>query len=85
MDSEPRGRSGDGEEEREGWDELVLDEDFIREAEVNEPAARTRMLRERWREQPPEPQPWRADDPPAGWFFSKSRRRSRKRRRGRDD
>ncbi|HWM37450.1 MAG TPA: hypothetical protein VNS49_10085 [Streptomyces sp.] len=86
MEDEPRGRSSDGEEGKESWDdELVLDEEFIRGAEVNEPAARTRMLRERWRERPPEPQPWRADDPPAGWFFSKSRRRNRKRRRGRDD
>jgi hypothetical protein len=88
MDSEPRGRSGDGEEAKEGtegWDELVLDEDFIRGAQVSEPAARTRILRERWRRQPPEPQPWRADDHPAGWFFSKSRRRSRKRRRGKGD
>ncbi|OEU92285.1 hypothetical protein DB35_06410 [Streptomyces abyssalis] len=88
---EPRGRSGDGDEPKESresganWDdELDLDEDFIRGAEVREPAARTRMLRERWRESPPEPQPWRADAPPAGWFFSKSRRRARKRRRGED-
>jgi hypothetical protein len=94
MDIEPEGRSGDG-EEKEGneekeqperkqsdWDdELHFDEDFIRGAEVREPAARTRMLRDRWRESPPEPQPWRADDPPAGGLFSKSRRRARKRRR----
>ncbi|SCK56683.1 hypothetical protein [Streptomyces sp. WMMB 322] len=88
MGSEPRGRSGDGGEEENGqnWDEgLAFDENFIRGAEVKEPAARTRMLRERWRQSPPEPQPWRADAPPAGWFFSKSRRRARKRRRGKDD
>lgn len=81
MDSEPRGRGSEPDEEKESWEEPVLDEDFIRGAEVSEPAARTRMLRERWRHQPPEPQPWRADEPPAGWFFSKSRRKSRKRRR----
>jgi hypothetical protein len=70
----------------EDWgDELHFDEDFIRGAEVKEPAARTRMLRERWRQSPPEPQPWRADAPPAGWFFSKGRRRARKRRRGGDE
>lgn len=88
MDIEPGGRSGDGdekEEKKENWDEeFDFDEDFIRGAEVREPAARTRMLRERWRESPPEPQPWRADAPPAGWFFSKSRRRARKRRRNED-
>jgi hypothetical protein len=89
MDIEPEGRSGDGEEKEEkqpDWDdELHFDEDFIRGAEVREPAARTRMLRDRWRESPPEPQPWRADDPPAGGLFSRSRRRARKRRRGGDD
>ncbi|WP_244900883.1 hypothetical protein [Streptomyces nanshensis] len=73
-----------GEQNETSDDELTLDEDFIRSAEVREPAARTRMLRERWRDSPPEPQPWRADGPPAGWFFSKSRRRARKRRRGGD-
>jgi hypothetical protein len=86
MDIEPKGRSGDGEEKGENWDdELDLDEEFIRGAEVREPAARTRILRERWRESPPEPQPWRADAPPAGWFFSKVRRKARKRRRDDDD
>jgi hypothetical protein len=99
MDIQPGGRSGDRDDGRGGkkenrehsenrttWDEeFDLDEEFIRGAEVREPAARTRMLRERWRESPPEPQPWRADAPPAGWFFSKSRRRARKRRRGDDD
>lgn len=75
-----------GEElQEESWNDLVLDEHFIREAEMNEPAARTRMLQELWRENPPEPAPWRADAPPAGWFFSKSRRQSRRRkRRGKD-
>ena len=88
MGSEPRGRSGNGDEQESGqnWEEeFLFDENFIRGAEVKEPAARTRMLRERWRQSPPEPQPWRADAPPAGWFFSKSRRRARKRRRKNDD
>ncbi|HEV7628260.1 MAG TPA: hypothetical protein VGO89_17325 [Streptomyces sp.] len=85
MDPESRGHDTDGEGEQESWEEFVLDEEFVRGAEVNEPAARTRMLRERWRREPPEPQPWRADEPPAGWFFSKSRRRSRKWRRDQGD
>ena len=65
---------------RDDWDDVVLDEAFVRGAEVAEPAARTRMLRERWRREAPEPQPWRADEPPAGWFFSKRRRWRRRRR-----
>ncbi|HEX5565811.1 MAG TPA: hypothetical protein VFY14_02535 [Streptomyces sp.] len=72
-------RDGTGED---GWDEIVLDEDFVRGAQANEPAARARMLQARWRDDPPEPQPWRADAPPAGWFWSKARRRARRRRRG---
>lgn len=58
-----------------GGDEIVLDEDFIRSAETAEPSARARMLTARWREQAPDPQPGRSDDPPAGWFFGKARRR----------
>ncbi|MET7450408.1 hypothetical protein ABZT03_00670 [Streptomyces sp. NPDC005574] len=65
-----RGRSGDT-----VWDELVLDETFIRSAEQSEPSARARMLAARWRAEAPEPQPWRSEEPPAGWFFSKARRR----------
>jgi len=61
------------------WDELVLDEDFIRSAGTTEPSARARMLAARWRDEEPEPQPWRSDEPPAGWFFSKRRRRWRRR------
>ncbi|NLU68726.1 hypothetical protein HCC30_15885 [Streptomyces sp. HNM0574] len=73
------------------WDELddlVLDEHFISQAETSEPSARTRMLQERWRDRPPEPQPWRADAPPAGWLFSRSRREARKKnkkKRKKDD
>ncbi|MFI6490389.1 hypothetical protein [Streptomyces sp. NPDC050564] len=78
---EPR---GDGREQSgdvgDVWDDLVLDESFIRSAETTEPSARARMLAARWREGGPDPQPWRSDDPPAGWFFSKGRRRRWRRR-----
>ncbi|TGN74572.1 hypothetical protein E5083_20445 [Streptomyces bauhiniae] len=60
------------------WDGVELDEDFVRAAGTSEPSARARMLAARWRAERPEPQPWRADKPPAGWFFSRSRRRRRK-------
>ncbi|WP_328480978.1 hypothetical protein OHS71_21340 [Streptomyces sp. NBC_00377] len=78
-DDEPvsGGRERSGDEVRNG---LVLDEDFIRAAETSEPSARARMLAARWRAEAPEPQPWRADEPPAGWFFSKARRRRWRRR-----
>ncbi|GHE82905.1 hypothetical protein GCM10014715_43450 [Streptomyces spiralis] len=69
-----RGATGDG------WDDVVLDADFIRAAESTEPSARARMLAARWRREAPEPQPWRSDEPPAGWFFSKVRRRRWRRR-----
>ncbi|MEE1763065.1 MULTISPECIES: SGM_3592 family protein [unclassified Streptomyces] len=76
--------SADGGETRgtgeDVWDDLVLDEDFIRSAETAEPSARARMLTARWRRQAPDPQPWRSDEPPAGWFFSKARRRKWRRR-----
>jgi hypothetical protein len=62
------------------WDELVLDEAFVRSAENSEPSARARMLAARWRTEEPEPQPWRSDEPPAGWFFGKARRRRWRRR-----
>ncbi|MFF8191426.1 hypothetical protein ACF05L_11340 [Streptomyces bobili] len=62
------------------WSDLVLDEDFIRAADTSEPSARARMLAARWRAEEPEPQPWRSDEPPAGWFFSKARRRRWRRR-----
>lgn len=66
----------------EEWDEVELDEDFVRAAEESEPSARARMLSARWRAESPEPQPWRSDEPPAGWFFSKAKaRRHRWRRR----
>ncbi|MEU6505915.1 MULTISPECIES: hypothetical protein [Streptomyces] len=65
---------------RDGLDGLVLDEEFIRGAETSEPSARARMLAARWRAEEPEPQPWRSDEPPAGWFFSKARRRRWRRR-----
>ena len=82
---ENRREHGEGIQEDEAqnvaWDDLVLDEEFVRGAQTRESAARTRMLQERWRKNPPEPEPWRADEPPAGWFFSKIRRPGRKRRR----
>ncbi|MFH8976469.1 hypothetical protein [Streptomyces sp. NPDC017890] len=62
------------------WDGLVLDERFIRDAGASEPSARARLLAARWRRDKPEPQPWRSDEPPAGWFFSKGRRRRWRRR-----
>jgi hypothetical protein len=71
-----RGRSGEG----DVWEGLVLDEDFVRAAGTSEPSARARMLAARWRAEEPEPQPWRSDEPPAGWFFSKARRRRWRRR-----
>lgn len=76
------GGTGDGAGTGSGdeWDDLVPDEDFIRSAESTEPSARARMLSARWRKQAPEPQPWRSDEPPAGWFFSKARRRKWRRR-----
>ncbi|MFB8244780.1 hypothetical protein ACFC5X_06945 [Streptomyces sp. NPDC055952] len=61
-------------------DDVVLDEDFVRSAGASEPSARARMLAARWRREEPEPQPWRSDEPPAGWFFSKVRRRRWRRR-----
>ena len=59
------------------WDGVVLDESFIRGAEAKEQSARARMLAARWRKEAPEPQPWRADKPPAGWFFGRRGRRLR--------
>jgi hypothetical protein len=62
------------------WDGVAFDEDFVRSAATTEPSARARMLAARWRNQAPDPQPWRTDEPPAGWFFSKARRRRWRRR-----
>lgn len=45
---------GEGQRETEDvWDDLVLDESFIRSAETTEPSARARMLAARWREGDP--------------------------------
>ncbi|MFE0099183.1 hypothetical protein [Streptomyces sp. NPDC059009] len=72
----PGGSGGPGE-----WDDVVLDESFVRSAEAAEPSARARMLSARWQaEGAPDPQPWRSDEPPAGWFFSRVRRRGWRRR-----
>lgn len=67
-------------ESEDVWDAVVLDENFIRSAETSEPSARARMLAARWRDGGPDPEPWRSDQPPAGWFFSKGRRRRWRRR-----
>jgi hypothetical protein len=72
--------SGSGGGAGDDLDGVVLDEEFIRSAGTSEPSARARMLAERWRREEPEPQPWRSDEPPAGWFFSKARRRRWRRR-----
>ncbi|GAB2733692.1 hypothetical protein [Streptomyces bullii] len=74
------GRPGQPGQTGDVWDDLVLDEDFVRAAGTSEPSARARMLAARWRREEPEPQPWRSDEPPAGWFFSKARRRRWRRR-----
>lgn len=81
MGTEPQGEQ---DPQRDDWDELVLDEDFVRGAEVSEPTARTRMLNERWKNEAPAPQPWRSDTPPAGWIHSKApKRRGEKREKPR--
>ncbi|MCK8433853.1 hypothetical protein G3I77_12645 [Streptomyces sp. D2-8] len=69
-----------GDEARDDLDGIVLDEDFIRSAGTSEPSARARMLAAKWRREDPQPQPWRSDEPPAGWFFSKARRRKWRRK-----
>ncbi|WP_245991193.1 SGM_3592 family protein [Streptomyces spongiicola] len=75
-----RGASGSGADARgDAWDEAVLDDDFVRAAGTTEPSARARMLAARWRGSAPEPQPWRSDEPPAGWFWSRARARRRRR------
>ncbi|MFJ5530405.1 hypothetical protein [Streptomyces sp. NPDC093261] len=79
MTAEAPGGEGPG-EAGGTWDGAVFDEDFIRSAPTREPSARARMLAARWRNQAPDPQPWRSDEPPAGWFFSKARRRRWRRR-----
>ncbi|MEU2600459.1 hypothetical protein [Streptomyces hirsutus] len=61
---------------------MVLDDALIRAVETAESSARARMLTEHRRHEEPEPQPWRSDEPPAGWFFSKARRRRWRCRRG---
>ncbi|WP_405012754.1 hypothetical protein [Kitasatospora sp. NBC_01539] len=42
------------------FENLVLDEDFVRGADVKEQSGRSRMLAARWKQQPPDPEPWRA-------------------------
>ncbi|UCM91565.1 SGM_3592 family protein [Streptomyces marincola] len=76
MGTEPRGQDDPQPDE---WDNVVLDESFVRGAEVREPTARTRMLRERWKDGGPAPQPWRSDEPPAGWIHGSGSGRRRER------
>jgi hypothetical protein len=72
MGSEASAADGD-------WDDVELDEAFVLSAEAHEQSARARMLAARWKREAPEPQPWRSDEPPAGWFWSKARRRRKRR------
>ncbi|MDT0347103.1 SGM_3592 family protein [Streptomyces litchfieldiae] len=74
MGTEP---SGEDAPRRDEWDDVVLDESFVRGAEVREPTARTRMLQERWKDGGPAPQPWRSEEPPAGWIYGSGGRRQR--------
>lgn len=48
------------------WDDLVLDEDFIRSAGTNEPSARARMLAARWRREAPSRSPGAPTSRPRG-------------------
>lgn len=49
---------------QQGDDEREFDIKWADQAEHKEPSARARMLAARWRENPPEPQPFRADPDP---------------------
>ncbi|MDQ0990492.1 hypothetical protein [Streptomyces sp. V3I7] len=49
--------------ERDDW-QREFDHRWARAAEHKEPSARARMLAARWRENPPEPVPFRADPDP---------------------
>ncbi|SOE72206.1 hypothetical protein SAMN05446589_4356 [Streptomyces sp. OV198] len=58
---------GEGQRETEDvWDDLVLDESFIRSAETTEPSARARMLAARWREGDPTRSPGAPTSRPRG-------------------
>jgi hypothetical protein len=74
---EPEGSGGSRTPPPAGSDEtdsVRFDEAFIRASGVTEPAARTRELAARWRREGyPEREPWRSDEPPAGWFWSRAR------------
>ncbi|WP_145905619.1 hypothetical protein [Kitasatospora viridis] len=58
-DPEPR-PSG---EEPDPFENLVLDEEFVKGATVKEQSGRTRMLTARWKKNPPEPVPHRDQQP----------------------
>jgi hypothetical protein len=72
-DDSPEDRTDDGD-----WDEVELDEVFVLSAERHEPSGRARMLSARWKRSPPEQEPWRTDEPPAGWIWSRGRKRRRR-------
>ncbi|MEW2622075.1 hypothetical protein [Streptomyces sp. NPDC048106] len=51
--------------EQDDW-EREFDHGWANSAQHKEPSARARMLAARWKENPPEPAPFRADPEPAG-------------------
>ncbi|MER8185592.1 hypothetical protein [Kitasatospora sp. NPDC094015] len=51
-----------GEPAEDPFDNLVLDDEFVRAASVKEPSGRTRMLSAKWKHEPPQAVPWRHDD-----------------------
>ncbi len=52
-DPDPRASEGSEPDGTDPFENLVLDEEFVRGAPVKEPAGRTRMLSARWKHQPP--------------------------------
>ncbi|QTD99581.1 hypothetical protein [Streptomyces cyanogenus] len=80
MAEETPQQDGQGRTGEDAWGDVVLDEAFVRAAPASEPSARARMLAARRRAEAPEPQPWRSEEPPAGWFFGRARRRRWRRR-----
>lgn len=55
------------------FDQVVLDEEFVRGATVKEASARTRMLEARWRDEPPHAQPFRAFADDRNWTVKPAR------------
>ncbi|GAA2231496.1 MULTISPECIES: SCO2583/SCO2584 N-terminal domain-containing protein [Kitasatospora] len=71
---DPQPRPGD-QPQRDPFENLVLDEEFIRAATVQEQSGRARMLAAKWKREPPEP------DPPGARVGRLPGRRSRLRAR----